>query len=269
MPAISPARLKKDIAELFSRMDEPEAFDRALEDLFEFYADRTVRPSQSGRPASLLPAFHVPRPVIRELEVGLAAHAADSPDKAFRLAARMWVRGIHEYMLLAVHILEHLPATYQDQAVRRLTDWMMATTDETLLGEIFRVCGRLDGAAALQTAAQMLEAKRPALAEAALTGLASLARRSDDALLPGVFKLLGRLLEDPGTVRLSRVQLLVQALAARSPAETAYFLRQYYLVSMRPEVGRLLRRSMPLFPDSIREDLRKLLQDHAAAGGEW
>lgn len=267
MPAISPARLKKDAEQLFEQLADSEAFDRSLEEVLDFYADRTVRPSQAGRPASLLPAYHVPKPVLRELSKGLAEFAAEEPDEAFRLAVRMWLRGVSEYMLLAIRLLEDLPETENDRVVQRLTSWMLATEDEALLEEIFRVCGTKDPEAALGAAAEMLETRKTGPVISALIGLAALAKRADEGLLPGVFKLLGRLLENPSLGQPARLLALTRALAERSPSETAFFLRQYYLVSMRLDVGRILRQCMPAFPEAIQEDLRKMLRQHAASEG--
>lgn len=267
MPAISPARLKRDAANLFSRLGDPQAFDRALEDLFEFYADRTYRPSRSGKPAPLLPAYHVPKPVLRELNLGLTSYAAEAPEAALKLAGRMWSHGMYEYMLLAVQIVAALPNEYSEAGVRLLRSWIHATSDESLLEAIFQVCAVKAPAQTLEYAGVLLESEVPGEAASALIGLTALAKDSDEALLPGVYKLLGRILENPDLEKSVRTHSLVRALAVRSPAETAYFLRQYYLVSMRPQVGRMLRQSLPLFPEPLRGDLRKVLREHAASGG--
>ena len=50
MPAIQLARLKIQITELLTNFDRPVDFLRELHTLFGFYADRTRRPGQSGKP---------------------------------------------------------------------------------------------------------------------------------------------------------------------------------------------------------------------------
>ena len=50
MPAIQLARLKIQISELLRFFDSPPDFIRELHAIYEFYADRTKRPGQSGKP---------------------------------------------------------------------------------------------------------------------------------------------------------------------------------------------------------------------------
>lgn len=262
MPAISPARLKKDVAQLIGIVGEPELFDRELEHLMEFYADRTIRPSQTGMPASLLPAYHVPRPVLREIEVNLSRYAAVDADGALRLGHRLWTQGYYEYMLLAVRLFERLPGTHTGAVLRNLKSWAQTTDDEELLEEIFRIASERDVADLMNFLETLLEARLPALNATALVGLTAVARHGAADAIPGVYKLTGLAMQNQALERRAKMVTLVQALAERTPAETAFFMRQQYLVSMRPEIGRLLRHCLTYFPEDIRADLRAMLREN-------
>lgn len=262
MPAISPARLKRDVAQLLEHFGSPDAFDRELEHLMEFYADRTIRPAQVGMPASLLPAYHVPKPVLRELEIGLAGFAEADADGALRLAHRLWTQGFLEYMLLAVRLLERLPESHSAAVMRNLKSWAQTTDDEELLDEIFRVAAHCDGADLMSFLETLLESRMPAMNAMAVIGMKAVAQHASADYIPGVYKLTSMALQNQALERRPRMLGLVQTLAERSPAETAFFLRQQYIVSMRPEIGRLLRQCLPYFPEEIQADLRKMLREN-------
>jgi hypothetical protein len=68
MPAIHPARLKIQAAQLVERFSTPHSFVSRLHDLLDFYANRAYRPGQSGEPHPLLTAYNVPRPVLHQVE---------------------------------------------------------------------------------------------------------------------------------------------------------------------------------------------------------
>ena len=246
MPAISPARLKKDVSNLLEKLNDLDVFERELEHLLEFYADRTVRPSQAGMPASLLPSYHVPRPVLRELSVGLARRASLDPDTAISLAHRLWIQGVYESMLLSIRLLDSLPDAHSPVVMRNLKNWMQATEDSGLLTAIFRTAVRRDAEDVLAVLESLLESRVEMLRGTALVGLAVLAELAPLSVM----------------VRRPKMVSLLRELAARSPAETAFFMRQHYLISMQPEVARLLRRCLPVFPEDMQVELRRMLREN-------
>ncbi len=262
MPAISPARLKKDVAQLFERLDDLESFEQELERLMAFYADRTIRPSQAGMPASLLPAYHVPKPVLRELQIGLSRFADENPDRALKLAHKLWIQGYYETMILGVRLLDELPEQFSQVALRNLKSWAQSVADDDLLNEIFRSAARRDIGETLGFIETLLEANIPELNRRALVGLTEMTRSAPGAAMPGIYKLTGLALQKQPSGSRAATLILVQSQAKRAPAETAFFMRQQYLVSMRPEIGRLLRQCLSYFPDEIRSDLRRMLREN-------
>lgn len=262
MPAISPVRLKKDVSELMSHLDDHDVFEHELEHFMEFYADRTIRPSQAGLPASLLPMYHLPRPVLRELTLGLSRYAAVQADEALQLAHRLWFLGVYEAMMLAVKLMRELPDSHSAVVMRNLVNWMQTTEDEQLLSEIFNAAVLRDAKGLLDFIGTLLESKMPTLKTTALSGLTALAIHAPGDVMPAVYRLTGRTIQDQTLDQRVKILALAQALAQRSPAETAFFMRQQYLVSMTPEIGRLLRQCLPFFPEDIRADLRQMLREN-------
>ena len=66
MPAIHLPRLRKQVHELTEHISDPKVFLRKLKDLFDYYGDRTLRPSQLAAKPTAIPAANVPNPVLRQ-----------------------------------------------------------------------------------------------------------------------------------------------------------------------------------------------------------
>ncbi|HUF39151.1 MAG TPA: hypothetical protein VMN57_11550 [Anaerolineales bacterium] len=260
MPAVTPARLKREIAALFEVVADADAFERALDDLLDRYADRTYRPSQAGVPGSLLQAYHAARPVLRAVETGLEAFAADAPEDALTLADRLWEKPLFEPRYLAARLLAFLPGIPGAEIVARLERWLPGSEDETLLAELVRAGLSADEAGLIGIVEALLEDGALGY-RTALPALGAVVRMASEESLPGVYRLFAKALGDPDADRSARLLNLARGLAERSPVETAYFMRQQFLISSRPEVGRILRQILPLLPTQLRADIRRVMRE--------
>ena len=90
MPAIHPARLKKQVAQLVNNFEQPDGFVRSLHQLMSYYAERIQRPGQSGEPTPLITAYKVRRPVLRQIQGALAPLAKSKPEAAITLCDALW-----------------------------------------------------------------------------------------------------------------------------------------------------------------------------------
>ncbi len=109
MPAIDLARLKTQAARLSEKFGEPEAFLRDLNDLLDYYSNRTVRATQVVQRLSL-PTHHTPRPVQRQIERELAPLAESRSREAVTLTKALWEAGSLESRLLAARLLGYIPS---------------------------------------------------------------------------------------------------------------------------------------------------------------
>jgi hypothetical protein len=263
MPAISPARLKNDIAALFEVVSDAVDFDRAMEALLDRYADRTYRKSQGGSPGSLLPAYHAPLQVLRQVEHRLGEYAADHPEAALEIADRLWSWESFEPKFMAVRILGSLPEGFGERVMKRIGKWIMFVEDDELQAELVKVGLALDEARLLAMVEVLLEDGGTGY-RAALSALDAVARTASAEALPGVYRMFGKALALPGADSNARLVSLARGLANRSPVETAHFLRHQYLLAVRPEVARILRQVLPLFPDQLQKDIRRLMRESNA-----
>jgi len=77
--------------------------------------------------------------------------------------------------------------------------------------------------------------------------------------LPPLFQMVEPILKSPLPALQTELVEILQALASRSPVETAYLLRQALAVSDRPLTIRIVRRLLPLFSPEEQNRLRSLM----------
>lgn len=265
MPAIQPARLKKQTVELAGHFLEPERFVRALHDLLDYYADRTRRPGQSGSPAPLLPGYEVPRPVMRQILRELEPKLDANPQETLKLADALWREPFMEPRLLAVRILSQLAPGRVQGVQPRLVRWIVATEEETLLqalvGEGFQRLRREHPDRFLSLARSWLINDNPTLQSIGLRALRPLVLDSDFNNLPAIFRLIQVHVHRAETDLRPDLLELVQALAKRSPRETAYFLRRSLDGALDEGTARLVRRCLDFFPEENQRGLRQALRE--------
>ena len=133
MPAIHLARLKIQITELLTHFERPVDFVRELHALLEFYADRTRRLGQSGKPKPLSQAYNVPRQVMRRIKSDIRKLVVDDSESAQALADQLWVDSWFECRLLAVNILGMFPLDPPSIVEGRLQSWGKDCREDTLL----------------------------------------------------------------------------------------------------------------------------------------
>jgi hypothetical protein len=78
--------------------------------------------------------------------------------------------------------------------------------------------------------------------------------------LPPVYRLLSPLMQYLQPKLQTDLQIVIEALAQRSPMETAYFLRQALNIASTPATARLVRRCLPAFAPAQQASLRSALQ---------
>jgi hypothetical protein len=266
MPAIQPARLKIQAAELALGFGDPEAFCRALDILLEYYADRTYRPGLIGEPPPLLPAYNVPTQVLRVLERELAAEARRQPTAALQVCDALWERQTFEFCWLAAAILGQVTPDPPAEILARIERWASPSTEERLLEAIIT-----SGMARLRQERRQvyfdkvtdwLETGRPFLQHLGLRALLPLMDASATANLPALFQRIAPLVRAaPAYLRPDLLEVL-RRLAKLSPKETAFFLRQNLAIQQdNPGTAWLARHSLEQFPVEVQVGLRAALRE--------
>ena len=109
MPAIQPAKLRREASELAELFNDPLAYLRELHHLLEFYAERARRQGQSGMPRPLTLAYNVHPQALRLLMQEVIPKARENPEQGLVLCDALWKENKLEMRLMAARLLGQIP----------------------------------------------------------------------------------------------------------------------------------------------------------------
>jgi hypothetical protein len=266
MPAIQVARLKIQSAELATRFDNPAAFVRGLHELLDFYADRTRKPGQAGKPPPLIKPYNVPRPVLRQIKTDLSPYVAMDGESALALCDALWAEPYLEFRLLAADILGSVPADSPDEILERINLWAKPGIEDRLLNALVKEglteVSKRDPERYLSQLEEWLTAEEDLPRRTGLKAISMMLADRDFENLPKIFRLLAPLVrKSPSQLRPDLLDVMY-ALAKRSPNEAAFFLRQNLSVMVDDDgTAWLIRNSARYFPEEVRVSLKTALRE--------
>lgn len=264
MPAIRPARLSAQIDELVATFDEPVAFSRAMHELLNFYADRTLRSSQVIEATPLLHSYRITPPVMRQIEKTLQARIDEAPEQALILADQLWSERWLETRLLAITILGNLPGDFSQEIVSRITAWGMACKEDKVLRALLS-----KGLAHIRLIAfdeylllleSWLLSPDTGKAYLGIHALPALLKIESFENLPLIFRWLMPLVREVNSAHKNDLIYVIRLLIQRSPQETAFFLRQALNTAANHKTDALIRRVFDDFPAALRKTLHETLR---------
>lgn len=263
MPAIDLAKLRIKTTQLAGLFDEPTGFIRALRDILEYYADRTLRPGKIASPVTVLPTYRAPVQVLRQIEMELTPLVGERVEQALALADALWEERSVEMRLLAVHILGRVPPRAKNLN-ERLTDWVAETREPTLRRALLsRTLERLRAEAPerfLRLVGNWMAPNRPKMWSNGIQALLPLLRDPDFENLPPIYEMIRPVIEFAPPILQGELTELVNALYKSSPTETQYYLKQIILLSPNPQTRLTLRRMLPGMHPPLAEALRESLR---------
>ena len=263
MPAIQLERLRGQVAQVGDLFLQPAELVRRLQDLFEFYADRTRRSGQVGSRVPLLPHQNIPLPVLRELNQELRKRAGQvTTADVLRAADALWAAGSYEMRLLSAGLLS-AAAGSPAEISSRLESWSAQTREKAIIATLLEsghaALERNSPGAWLGLTRRWLEDGRPEVKAAGLEAAGLMIQETGYENYPMIFSLLAPLFQSPPPTLQSSLASLIRILAERSPNETIVFLRHALVTSPDRSITRLVRRCLPLFEARDQQMLREAL----------
>lgn len=262
MPAIDLARLKKQTAYLADIFGEPATFLRELQEVLEFYVNRSLR-SQSVAPSSVLPTYRTPVVVLRQIEKELGPVAEKQPLQALDLADALWDEGWLETRLLAAFLLGRIPPQ-EERLLARLTAWTQAVRDPevraALLTTSLTRLRRETPDLFLVLVKEWLHPARQRLWSNGVQALVPLISAPDFDNLPPIFEVVEPIIKAAPAALQYDLQELIITLYEASPDETTYFLQQILKETKSPLPSVALRRMSSELPAELRTSLREMLR---------
>jgi len=259
MPAVDPTRLRFQIESLMAFFKFPQKFHHQLQDIFGFYANRTLRFGDSIPARPLIPIYGLPKPVLQQLEIDLKRHITADPEAALILADELWKDTYLEIKSTAINILESVPITEPNPILMRIDNWLSPDLDKALISQLFSM-----GTLKLQDdfldswkgfLESLLNQNDPKWAALGIRGLSEVINTPEFKNLPAIFRLTGPFIQNPQQPYFRNLKLLIKNMALHSPTETGFFLKQALAVSESPNTAQLVKQCLPLFPEDIRQGL--------------
>lgn len=275
MPAIHLPRLRKQVGELATYCSEPTVFLDKLKDLFNYYGDRTLRPSQVAAKSIAIQTANVPRPVLRQVVNELTPHANNTPHIVLDLCRELWRYGWFEHRLLACQLLGKLPSDYADEIILVVETWCLENHEETLVDAMstssLTALHSENTDLLIRKAQEWIdhpESAAPRMPAAVLLnfqklGLRSLAPLIQDPSyenLPKIFKSLKPIMQNPPKILRPDFLDLLRLLGRRSPQETAFYLRNLLDESPTAALQWLVRRTLNTLPEDLQSNLREAIK---------
>lgn len=261
MPAIHLPRLRRQAADLGEYFPRPSLFIRHLRDLFEFYGDRTRRPRRVGPPPTIIQAYQVPEPVLRQVMVELAPLAEIHPKAALTLAETLWEQPRLEFRLLAARLLGTISPEHREAQFDIIEKWVQANREDLLLEAL-----GLEGLQSLRRQSPddllarintWLGADSLPMQRLGWRALLHLLTDTGFENLPVIFDFIGPHLPDcPKSLR-PYVRDTFAPIVGRSPQEAAFFLRRLLTAHGKTTTLTWLTRQMlNRLPADLRPGLR-------------
>jgi hypothetical protein len=266
MPAINLARLKTQAVRLSEKFSEPDAFVHDLNELLDFYTNRTIRATKITRRLSL-PTFRTPAPVLRIIQAELVPLAEIHPNEAITLTNALWKAGSLEARLLAAYLLGSIPLAQTIPALTRLPNWLAQSTDKeirtALLTDAFARLRQENPESLFLLLEDWLKSPRNSLHVWGLQALIPMLTDPHFENLPAVFRILKPAVRSAGPITQLELQACLATLEKVSLTETMAFLREIVSDNPAPLMLRTFRRILSGLSPELQSYLREMLREHA------
>lgn len=264
MPAILPARLKKQAVDLAQKFDQPTIFVRELHLLLDHYTDHTHRSGQSGEPFPLSGAYNTSPPVMRQVWIELIHQTKLHPECLLPLCDALWAEPNYDLRLLAARLLGQVSIEPPAAVLDRLQAWVTSGLDKRLLDSLLthslEQFHHALPAQVLEMSSAWLASPEFTLQQAGLRLLLPLIDHSGIENLPAIFRLLTPYLRIAPSRLRPDILAVLTSLAHTSPSETAYLLRQNLSVPDNPDTAWIIRQVLDEFTEETKAGLRATLK---------
>jgi len=245
---------------LAEHFEDPPAYIRSLHYLLDFYSDRARRSGQSGKPGPLITAYNVKPPVLRQIILELTPLALENPQQGLALCDALWEQPYLELRLIAATLVGQIPPDSAEAITQRIQTWMTPELENYLMDALLMqsmVRLRQERSQSLVRLFQdWIESPNPLYNQLGLRALLPWIRDPEFENLPVFFRLIQQLTRNAPTSLRPDLLDVLEALARRSPKETAYFLRQTLNTPEATDTPWIIRQTLHSFPAELQQSLR-------------
>jgi len=264
LPAIQPALLQKQSAELVALFTKPTEFVRQLHNCLDSYADHAHRPGQAGEHPSLIHAYGVRFPVIRQIEKDLTPVVKGNPSASLELCDVLWEQPVLEFRQISAYILGLIDPPSFNSIIERIKLFIDEKTEDKLIDELLingLATARINHPRSVYTLIDdWFDTKDPFFLKIGLRTLIPFSKEEGIKNLPIIYKLIQPYVRNHSLDFFPDLTELIDVLAHQSPQETGHFLSQTLELTNSPDTAILIRQCLNSFPPDIQSSLRNDLR---------
>lgn len=266
MPAIQPARLKTQSAEIASQFNNPERFVRSLHLYLDSYADRSHRPGQSRKHPSLINAYNVQAPVIKQVVNDLEPLAFENPSTALELIDVIWQQPYLEFREISAFLLGFIAKQSPGSVIERINIFITPDLGDLLVNWLFiyglSEAHQFDPQSVYELIDKWISSEDPFFQKIGIKALLSVAKQEQSKYLPKIYKIIQPYIRVYSQDIFPDLKEIVEVLALQSPQETSHFLQQTLEMTGSKDTALLIRQCIEFFPGEIQDRLKIVLRKH-------
>jgi len=274
MPAFQLAEFEKQIAILQRAFSRPTDFLKLLREMFERYGMPAFRVG-SGVVGVPEPAYHVPDLMIRQIELAMLPLIDENQGIVLRICKVLWKDRYHENRALGAFLIGKAPLDPPEAVISFLQEAGQQAEEPEMQVLLFsRGSERLRKEAPalwLKTLEDWLMQPQTMDPRIAFRSLLSVVNDAGFENTPPIFRMIEPFVLAPTREIEPALRDLIQALAARTEVETAYFFHEMIPFFDNERSLRLVRACLDSFQGEnlrlIRESLRSKMTSDAKGSG--
>ncbi len=266
MAAIDLTRLNKQIEGLKEVFSQPVEFRQRLHATLQFYHRYSHRQHKDAVPISFMRVYDLPEQILPHIAYGLNLKAHQNAGETLAVVDELWLDDHYEARDLAAHLLGQVPFSAKADAFDRIKQWSSVPMDVAVVGSVFsKGSQRLrseDPKGWAEFVGNLLASPLERQQNHGLFALSLLVEQSHSDQFPQFFRWIRPFLQSDQTLIQPNLSKAIAALARRSPAETAYLLKEVMSDTDGSGIEQRVRSYLSYFDEQLSESLQTSLRLH-------
>lgn len=266
MAAIDLTRLNKQIEALKEVFSQPAEFRKRLHETLQFYHRYAHRKHKDAVPVSFMRVYDLPEQILPQVANGLSLKARQDSRETLAVVDELWEDEHFEARDLAAHLLGQVPLQAKADVFDRVRQWSSVPLDRAVVNSVFN-----KGSQRLQSedpkgwtefVGNLLASPLERQQNHGLYALSLLVEQSHSDQLPQFFRWIRPFIQSDQTLLQPNLSQVIAVLARRSPAETAYVLKEVLSDTDGSGIEQRVRSYLPYFDEPTNEGLLTSIRLH-------
>ncbi len=266
MAAIDLTRLNKQIEELKEVYSQPAEFRKLLHETLQFYHRYAHRQHKDSVPVSFMRVYDMPEQILPQVAYGLSLKARQDASETLAVVDELWKDDHFEARDLAAHLLGQVLLAAKADVFERIEQWSSGPLDRAVVNSVFsKGSQRLrseDPQSWTEFVGNLLASPLERQQNHGLYALSLLVDQSHSDQLPQFFRWIRPFIQSDQTLIQPNLSQVIAALARRSPAETAYVLKEVMSDTDGSGIEQRVRSYLPYFDEQLSEGLLSSIHMH-------